>query len=470
MALPFPDATSREVDAAVRKAAACFPVFRKLDGERRAAYLEGIADGLERDASKIVALADSETALGESRLSMELARTAAEARLFADLARLDRWRETRSDDAEPDRKPFPKPALRTSNVALGPVVVIGACNFPLAISVVGTDTVSALAVGCPVVVKAHPGHPATCAKLAEVAGEAAEKAEIPAGAFSLLQGAANRVARELVEHPLTSAVAFTGSLAGGRTLAAFAAARPAPIPFHAEMGSLNPLYVLPGALRERGGEIAAGYAGAVILFAGQMCTKPGILVASDGPDLDAFLAVAASEFRKAPPVAMLNAVIRDNFEASVASLAERTPVWAESEGTLEPRRNKSACRLFVSQAEHFRSDPLLRAESFGPASLVLRARDTDELIALAREAEGSLTATLHAGPGDDALADDLLPLLERKAGRVLWNGFPPGVLPTPSTHHGGPWPAATDSRHTSIGLAAYKRFVRPVCRQGFPVA
>lgn len=470
MTSPFPDATPREVDAAVRAAAECFPVFRKLKGERRAAYLEGIADGLEREASEVVALANSETALGEARLSMELARTATEARLFAALARSDAWRETRSEEAEPDRKPAPKPALRTSNVALGPVVVIGACNFPLAISVVGTDTVSALAVGCPVVVKAHPGHPATCVKLAEVARKAAEVAEIPAGAFSLLRGAAHRVARELVEHPSTASVAFTGSLAGGRALAALAAARPAPIPFHAEMGSLNPLFVLPGALRERGGELAAGYVRAVTLFAGQMCTKPGALVAPDGPDLDAFLAAAASEFRKTPPVAMLNAGIRENFEASVSSLAERMPAWAESEASPDVRRNESACRLFVTEAARFRSDPLLRAESFGPASLVLRARDTDELLALARESEGSLTATLHAGPGDDALADVLLPLLERKAGRVLWNGFPPGVVPTPSTHHGGPWPAATDSRHTSIGLAAYKRFVRPVCRQGFPDA
>ncbi len=465
---PFPDATSAEVDSALRAAAEAFLAFRKLSGEKRAAFLEAIVDGLECDAEEIVSLANGETSLGRPRLKMELGRTANETRLSAELTRSDAWREPRSDEAEPDRTPIPKPALRSSNVPLGPVVVIGACNFPIAISVVGTDTISALAVGCPVVVKAHPGHPATCAKLGALVNEAASNTDMPAGAFSLLHGKDHRVGRELVEHPLTKAVAFTGSLQGGRALATLAAVRPEPIPFYAEMGSLNPLFVLTGALRERGEEIARDYMGAVTLFAGQMCTKPGILTAIEGPELDAFLATAAEATREHPPVAMLNPGIRDNYETTMQALAEKADVIATSENAPDTSPNEAPCRLFAAHAADFLTDPTLRAEAFGPASLVLRVRDEAELIKLAQELEGTLTASLHVGNGDEDLVDNLLPVLEQKAGRVLWNSFPPGVVPTPSTHHGGPWPATTDSRHTSIGLYGYRRFVRQVCRQGFP--
>ncbi|MBO94792.1 MAG: aldehyde dehydrogenase (NADP(+)) [Opitutales bacterium] len=464
----FPDASEDQVDSALRAAEAAFPVYRKLPGDRRARFLESIANGLERGAKEIIDLANNETSLDLPRLKIELRRTAGQARFFADLARSGEWRETRVDEAEPERHPIPKPALRSQNIPLGPVVVIGACNFPLAISVVGTDTVSALAVGCPVVVKSHPGHPATCEKLGALVAEAAKATGIPDGAFSLLHGESHRVGRELVEHPMAKAVAFTGSLHGGKALAALAAERPEPIPFYAEMGSLNPLFVLPGALRERADEIAQGYVAAVTLFAGQMCTKPGILVATEGPEFDAFLATAAEVTRRHPPVAMLNTEVRDNFEAGMEVLGEKAERVAISEQCPTPSRNEGVCQLFAADVSAFLVDPTLQAEAFGPASIILRSTNETELIELAKRVEGTLTASMHVGTGDSALVDQLLPILERKAGRVLWNGFPPGVVPSPSTHHGGPWPATTDARHTSIGLFGYRRFVRPVCLQGFP--
>ena len=464
----FPDATTAEVDMTLRAAAEAFHSFRKLSGESRATFLETIADILEQNTEEIISLADGETSLGLPRLGMELERTANETRLFAKLARSEDWRESHSDEAEPDRIPIPKPGLQSDNLPLGPVVVIGACNFPLAISVVGTDTMSALAVGCPVIVKAHPGHPGTCAKLGQIVKEAAMKTDMPSGTFSLLQGIDHRVSRELVEHPLTKAVAFTGSLKGGRALATIAAKRNEPIPFYAEMGSLNPLFILPGAIRERSEEIAAGYVDAVNLFAGQMCTKPGALVLIDEPGIENFLSKVTGSTRAKPPVAMLNRGIRENYETSTKTLAQKAELLAESETSPEISRNEATSRLFATEARSFIADPDLRAEAFGPTSLIIKAKDEKELLELARQLEGNLTASLHVGKSDKKLVDDLLPVLEQKAGRVLWNGFPPGVVPTQSTHHGGPWPATTDARHTSIGLYGYRRFVRQVCRQGFP--
>ncbi len=468
MNVNFPDSTSEAIVGALEAGSAAFHPFRKLSGERRATFLELIAGGLESDAEEIVSLANRETSLGLPRLKMELQRTVNETRLFAGLARSEDWRESRSDEAEPNRIPIPKPGLQSDNVPLGLVVVIGACNFPLAISVVGTDTMSALAVGCPVIVKAHPGHPGTCEKLGQIVKEAAMKTEMPSGTFSLLQGKDHRVSRELVEHPLTKAVAFTGSIQGGRALATIAAARNEPIPFYAEMGSLNPVFILPGALGERSEEIARGYVEAVNLFAGQMCTKPGALVLIDGPGFDTFLKTAAEATRSQPPVAMLKKGIRENYETSTMALAEKAELLAESDTTPEILRNEAVSRLFVTEARSFLADPDLRAEAFGPTSLIIKAKDEKELLELARQLEGNLTASLHAGKSDKELVNDLLPVLEQKAGRVLWNGFPPGVVPTSSTHHGGPWPATTDARHTSIGLYGYRRFVRQVCRQGFP--
>jgi NADP-dependent aldehyde dehydrogenase len=464
----FPDATTTEVDISLQTAAGAFHIFRKLSGERKASFLNAIADLLEQNTEEIISLANGETSLSLPRLRMELQRTVNETRLFAELAQSGNWRESRSDEAEPDRIPIPKPGLQSSNLPLGPVVVIGACNFPLAISVVGTDTMSALAVGCPVIVKAHPGHPGTCAKLGEIVNEASTNTDMPSGTFSLLQGKDHRICREMVEHPLAKAVAFTGSLQGGRALASIASARPEPIPFYAEMGSLNPLFILPGSLRERSDEIARGYVEAVNLFAGQMCTKPGALVLIDGPGLETFLSTAIATTRAKLPVAMLNSDIHENYETSSKTLAEKTELLAESETSPEISRNEAASRLFATEARSFLADPELRAEAFGPASLIIKAKDEKELLELARQLEGNLTASLHAGNSDKELVDDLLPVLEQKAGRVLWNGFPPGVAPTTSTHHGGPWPATSDSRHTSIGLYSYRRFVRQVCRQGFP--
>jgi alpha-ketoglutaric semialdehyde dehydrogenase len=353
----FPDATTAEVDISLQTAAGAFHIFRKLSGERKASFLNAIADLLEQNTEEIISLANGETSLSLPRLRMELQRTVNETRLFAELAQSGNWRESRSDEAEPDRIPIPKPGLQSSNLPLGPVVVIGACNFPLAISVVGTDTMSALAVGCPVIVKAHPGHPGTCAKLGEIVNEASTNTDMPSGTFSLLQGKDHRICREMVEHPLAKAVAFTGSLQGGRALASIASARPEPIPFYAEMGSLNPLFILPGSLRERSDEIARGYVEAVNLFAGQMCTKPGALVLIDGPGLETFLSTAIATTRAKLPVAMLNSDIHENYETSSKTLAEKTELLAESETSPEISRNEAASRLFATEARSFLADP-----------------------------------------------------------------------------------------------------------------
>jgi NADP-dependent aldehyde dehydrogenase len=379
--------------------------------------------------------------------------------------------DARIDTALPDRQPIPRPDLRRMLVPIGPVVVFGASNFPLAFSVAGGDTASALAAGCPVIVKAHPAHPGTSELVASAIVRAITACGLPDATFSMLHGGVE-LSHALVRHPLTRAVGFTGSHTAGRALFDTAAARPEPIPVFAEMSSVNPVFLLPGALRERGAQIAEGLKNSVTMGVGQFCTKPGIVFATGGPELQSFAAELAKKIEAAAPGTMLHAGICKHFQEGTDSLAKVpgvTPL-ATSDAEPDPARTQGGAAVFATDLENFLQRPLLHEEVFGPVALIV---DVPEALALSRAASaltGQLTATVHATPEDIAAHADLFAILERKAGRLLINGFPTGVEVAPAMNHGGPYPATTDARFTSVGTAAIERFARPVCWQNFPAS
>ena len=461
----FPDATEEEIDACLNKSAKCFNFYRKLDGHTRAEFLFQIARELEDEKEKIISVSNQETNLGIPRLQAERIRTISEIEVFANLAKSGEWIETSFQ--ETGESPL-LTNLCKYNVPVGPVLVIGACNFPLAISVVGTDTISALAVGCPVIVKAHPAHPKTCQLLADLVYRAMEKSGIPKGVFQLLHGKNYQITKNLVNHSKTACVAFTGSLEGGSALSKVASQRKTPIPFHAEMGSLNPVIFLPKIVSRDAAKLAYGYVQAVNLFAGQMCTKPGalfLLKSKNNPTLLRLIEEVVSQQEILP---MLNQGVYQNYEESVRSLSKEVSLLATNEQNRHSFKNPAYCRIFQMSADEYLEKPEVRTEAFGPASLIIECENENELFTCIDTWEGSLTASLHAEREEISLISRIIPKLESLAGRILWNGFPPGVTPGPATHHGGPWPATTDSRFSSIGKQAYQRFVRPLCKQGFP--
>jgi NADP-dependent aldehyde dehydrogenase len=466
----FAEATREEVDRALKLADAAFDELQTASWGAIADLLDAIVAGLEGIRAPLVARAHAETALPNVRLEGELARTTNNIRLFAALVRDGSWLMARVDHAIPDRQPLPKPDVRAMLVGVGPVAVFGASNFPLAISVAGTDTIGAFAARCPVVVKGHPGHPGTCEMTAAVIAAAIEQAGLPAGMFSLLQGAEHGVGQALVEHPLTAAVAFTGSLRGGRSLFDLAARRPRPIPVYAEMGSVNPVFLLPGALAERGPQIAAGYIQSVSLGVGQFCTNPGMVLGVRGESLAKFLDATAQAAAQAAPATMLHAGIHAAFEQGRARLAgvEGVELVAASQAAADPARREAAVAIFAADAELAQDRPEFRDEVFGPASIVFRCASVDQMYAIARGLDCHLTATIHGTEQELVEHAALVRILERKVGRIIFNGFPTGLEICPSMHHGGPYPATTHSHFTSIGQAAIYRFTRPVCYQGFP--
>jgi NADP-dependent aldehyde dehydrogenase len=465
---PYPDASPHAIDEAMESAWSCFQSFRKQPGKGRASFLRSIARHLEESKNKLVLIADSETSLGHDRLEFELNRTISELELFANLAESEKWKEQKKEQSEPNRKPIPKPDMQTMNIPIGPVVVVGACNFPFAISVVGTDTASALAVGCPVVVKAHPDHAITCQSLADLVEQALDKTGMPKSAFQLVHGTEHSVTWVLIEHPRTSCVAFTGSLAGGRVLHELACLRPTPIPFHAEMGSLNPVFVLPHALEDTGEDFAKAFVTAVNLFSGQMCTKPGLLVLIEGPGVEPLLEWIREAVNQTESTRMLNQTVFENYNSITCELASSLNLVASNQEDPDESEERAFCQVFEIKGTDFMKNRNLRTEAFGPSSIIVRCQDEDEFLKIAGCMEGSLTGTIHAHEGDRELGERLFPMIESRVGRLLWGGLPPGVIPGIATHHGGPWPATTDSRHTSIGLFAYRRFVRAICNQGFP--
>jgi NADP-dependent aldehyde dehydrogenase len=431
----------------------------------RAALLRDVAGALKGAGAELIALADAETALGETRLTGELARTVAQLRLFAEAVEEGSFLEATVDLPDPAAVP-PRPDVRRLLVPLGPVGVFAASNLPIAFSVAGGDTASALAAGCPVVVKAHPAHPGLSARTGELVAGALRAAGAPDGAFAVVQG--EQAGRDLVVHPAIRAVGFTGSLGGGRALHDLAKGRPDPIPFYGELGSLNPVVVTPGAVAARGEQIAQGYLASYTLGSGQFCTKPGLLFLPADHGLTEALTGAVRGIQVAP---LLNARIRDGFQAGVRALAAvdgvrelRAPVPADG-----PGNQANPALLAVSVDTLVRHADELLEECFGPVSLIIEYAGEDELRRALAAVPGSLTATVHGEP-DEKLAAELLTVLTGKAGRVLWNGWPTGVAVCWAMQHGGPWPATTDSLHTSVGVTAVRRFLRPVAYQDVPDA
>ena len=463
----FPDATYADIDQSLARASGYYDEFRTMPGSKRATFLNQISSLLEKKGGKIVKLANEETSLGKPRLEMELVRTVATLKIFAQLAENEKWQNESMENPKEDS------AIGTTfskiNLPIGIVVVIGACNFPLAISVVGTDTASALAVGCPVIVKSHPAHAATCQLLADLVCFAMETTGIAPGAFQLLHGKNHEITKKLVLHPKTSCVAFTGSFKGGRELAKIASRRQIPIPFHAEMGSLNPVIFSPKKILQETEQIAFDYVRAVNLYAGQMCTKPGILFFLSYLNFSSFIECVRRAVLQERILPMLNSEVHRSYEESIRIMEKETSLLATNEQVHTEHHYPAFCRIFKLEAKQFLKKPELRVEAFGPTSMLVLCKNEHELLESINSLEGSLTASLHCFSEEKNFRSKLIPILESKVGRLLWNGFPPGVISGPATHHGGPWPATTDSRYTSIGREAYKRFVRPLCKQGFPI-
>ena len=466
----FSEATAAEADEALRAADGAFDGLRGAGVETRAAFLETLAEEILALGDALLERAHAETALPMARLTGERGRAVNQCRMFAALLREGSWAEASIDRAQPERQPVPKPDVRRVLQPIGPVVVFGASNFPFAIGVVGTDTVCALAAGCPVVVKAHPAHPGTCEMLARTVFIALQKSGLPQGSFSMLQGRGHEIGTELVRHPLTQAVAFTGSLRGGRALMDVAAARPHPIPVYAEMGSVNPVFVLPGALRERAAQMAEAYIGSVTMGVGQFCTNPAMVLGIKSPELSTFVQAAGEAARKVAPQTMLHRGICETYEAGTAvwHTVSGLRLAGQSDAAPNHEATQAACRIFSAPLDVLQSNEELQREVFGPCSIIAEGDSMEAVLEFARGLEGQLTAAIHGTAEDLRQHAELVRILERKVGRLIFNGFGTGIEPCPSMHHGGPYPAASHSYFTSIGTGSIHRFVRPVCYQGFP--
>jgi alpha-ketoglutaric semialdehyde dehydrogenase len=463
----FPSATPEDVERAVQLAAAAAPVWAKSGGAERNRFLRAVADKIEAKLPDLVARATQETGLPEARLSGEVTRTCGQLRLYGAAAEKGDWLDARIETAQPDRKPLPKPDHRSMLRPLGPVVVFGSSNFPFAYSVAGGDTASAFAAGCPVVVKAHPAHPGTSELVGRLILHAVRDCGLPEGTFSLLFDAGFEVGQALVKHPLVKAVGFTGSLKGGRALLNLAAARPEPIPVYAEMGSINPLFVLPGALAERAEAIVEGLHASSTLSVGQFCTNPGLIVLQRSSAAEQFVQTLTARLNATPEAPMLTPGIRRNFMAGTTRRAQQPGVKFIAQA-----KSVAACGAapvwFETDARIFSGNPELSEEIFGPSSLVVWCKDRAEMLQVARHLEGSLTATLHAGSSEVKEQSELVDILAAKAGRVIFNGYPTGLEVSHAIVHGGPYPATSDGgRSTSVGTRALTRWARLVCYQNF---
>ncbi len=453
-----------DVAAACAAAAEAFDAYRATTCEERAAFLETIAAEILAIGDELIEAAMLESGLPRARLEGERGRTVGQLRLFADVVRKGAWQQLRIDPAMPDRQPLPRPDLRLRMIPVGPVAVFGASNFPLAFSTAGGDTASALAAGCPVVVKGHPAHPQTGALVAAAISRAVEACGLPAGVFSHLVGPSNDLGAALVQDPRIAAVGFTGSRSGGLALAKLAQARDVPIPVYAEMSSINPVLLLPQALKARGSALGTAFAGSLTMGAGQFCTNPGLVLAIEGDGLDAFLAAAAEAISAAAAQTMLTGGICKAYQQGVATL-EATPGVEKLAQGIAGEATQGTAALFRTSAQAFLTEKAMGHEVFGASSVVVVCANEAELLSVLKALEGQLTATLHMDAADEALAARLLPVLEVKAGRILANGWPTGVEVCHAMVHGGPFPATSDPRTTSVGSMAIDRFLRPVSYQ-----
>ncbi len=459
-------ASPEESDLAVRLADAAAPVYARISGKARAAFLRTIADEIEAIADEIAALGPRETGLPEARLRGETGRTTGQLRMFASLVEEGSWADARIDRAQPDRQPLPKPDIRSMLRPLGPVVVFGAGNFPLAFSVAGGDTASALASGCPVIVKAHPSHPGLSEMVGNAIRTAVEKSSLPEGVFSLLFDDGHEAGQLLAKHPLVKAIAFTGSRAGGMALMNIANARPEPIPVHAEMSSINPVVLLPDALEQRGAALAEGLFTSLTMGSGQFCTNPGLVFVA-GENSEAFFDKLKNLISSSAPAVMLNAGIAEAYRKGTASVDGISGIDLLARCPSSGGRMQAAPVVYKTSVSGFLSDKRLHAEIFGPATLIVTG-SIDEITAAIPHLEGQLTATIHASEKELSQNPRLIHAMENRAGRVLFNGFPTGVEVCPAIVHGGPFPATSDGRGSSVGTMAISRFCRPVAWQSFP--
>jgi alpha-ketoglutaric semialdehyde dehydrogenase len=462
----FSVGTPAHVDAAAQAAEEAFWSFGYSSRAERAALLNAIADEIEARGEEITAIGTSESGLPEARLQGERGRTTGQLRLFASHIEKGDYLDRRHDEALPDRAPLPRPDLRMIQRPIGPVAVFGASNFPLAFSTAGGDTAAALAAGCPVVVKGHSAHPGTGEIVAQAIDAAIKKLGMHPGIFSLIQGGTREVGQSLVQHPLIKAVGFTGSLGGGRALFDLCAQRPEPIPFFGELGSVNPMFLLPEAVKARGEAIAKGWAGSLTMGAGQFCTNPGISVIIDGPEADAFVEAATAALSPFGAQTMLTDGIAQAYRAGRDRVAGVKGVQELLTSTCDMRN--ATPYLFATTGKEWLDNEVLGEEVFGPLGLIVRVADFEEMVKVAKSLAGQLTCTLHLDAGDTDNGRALMPVLERKAGRVLANGFPTGVEVADSMVHGGPYPASTNFGATSVGTLSIRRFLRPVCYQGIP--
>ncbi len=462
-------ATKEELDRAVELATAAFPVFSATSGAERAKFLRTIADEIDAIVDEIAVRGPLESGLPEARLRGETGRTTGQLRLFATVVEDGSWVDARIEHGQPERQPIPKVDLRSQLRGVGPVAVFAASNFPMAFSTAGGDTASALAAGCPVIVKAHSSHPGLAEMVAECVIKAAKTCGMPEGVFSLVYGSGRKIGQALVKHPGIQAVGFTGSQAGGRALMDSAAARPQPIPVYAEMSSINPVFILPGALAERGEALADGLYGSLTMGVGQFCTNPG-LVFTPTSGTEAFTEKLTTTTAAGATGTMLNSGIAKSYCSGVEALKAKGGIktLAEVPSTLDGAQGGPA--VFRTDVGTFLQDEDLMEEVFGPTTLIVASDDKAELLKAAEALEGQLTATIQGTEADLAEYSDLVEILVRKAGRVIFNNFPTGVEVCHSMVHGGPYPATSDGRSTSVGTMAIYRFARPVSYQNFPDA
>ncbi|NBC64490.1 MAG: aldehyde dehydrogenase family protein [Bacteroidetes bacterium] len=456
----FHEATEGEVNHAVEKASKAFAGYSKKSADKRADLLEAIGEQIMELGDVLIDRCMQETGLPEGRLTGERGRTVNQLKLFADVVRDGSWVDARVDTGDPD--------VRSMRKALGPAGVFGASNFPLAFSVAGGDTASALAAGCPIVVKAHPSHPGTCELVAEAIMHAAEKTGMPDGVFSMVHGTSNDVGLAIVRHPKIKAVGFTGSYGGGKALFDEANKRAEPIPVYAEMGSTNPVFILPGALKERKESIAEELTGSVSLGVGQFCTNPGLVFHEESDEAASFQSSLSEQMKKIEAGVMLNEGIQKNYTSGLEKLSEIDGVEILAEGIDDENGYRGAASLMRTSTAVYFENQEVQEEVFGPSTVLISSSDKKEMIQAAYRLRGHLTATIHGTEKDLQEYSDLIEILEQKVGRIIFNGYPTGVRVCHAMIHGGPFPATTDSRSTSVGTTAIRRFARPVCYQDFP--
>lgn len=468
LTVKFFEATGEEIDEAVKSAQKAFNEFHLKTNEERAIFLDTIAECILELGDSLVERCMEETALPETRIKGERMRTMNQLKLFASVVREGSWVDARIDTAIPKRLPVPKPDIRQMQIPLGPAGIFGASNFPLAFSVAGGDTASALAAGCPVIVKAHPLHPGTSELVGKAILLAANKTNMPEGVFSLVHGFSTEAGMAIVSHPGIKAIGFTGSFKGGKALFDAANRRETPIPVFAEMGSVNPVFILPGALQEQNETLAAGLISSVALGVGQFCTNPGLVVTQKSEDSKRFLNHLKTRSAETPSGVMLSEQIKSNYLNGINNLVRSKGVETVSSGSEDESGNRARMHIFSADYETFLENKTLSEEVFGPSTLNILTQDKSEMIQIAQALEGHLTATIQGTEADLEEYTDLIKVLEQKVGRIIFNGFPTGVEVCHSMVHGGPYPATTAVQSTSVGTAAIRRFARPVCYQDFP--